>query len=95
MAGKKVWVQCPETKQLIPKDEYLATRHADRACYIIPDMQPYKAVAGDMAGKEIGGRRQHREFLRRNNFIEVGNEWSYFTRHGGKTPDNPTLKWGK
>lgn len=45
---------------------------------IIRDIDPYQAVAGDVAlgGKlpKIGGRRQHREFLKRNNYVEVGNE---------------------
>ena len=44
---------------------------------IIKDIEPYKAVAVDVAtGKApvVGGRRQHREFLKRNNYIEVGNE---------------------
>lgn len=39
-----------------------------------PDIQPYRAVAGDMAGKWIGSRREHKEFLKRNRFVEVGNE---------------------
>lgn len=45
---------------------------------IIKDIEPYQAVAGDVAmgGKipKIGGRRQHREFLQRNKYIEVGND---------------------
>jgi len=44
---------------------------------IIKDIEPYKAVAVDVAtGKPpvIGSRSQHREFLRRNSYIEVGNE---------------------
>lgn len=44
---------------------------------IIKDIDPYKAVATDVAsGKApiIGGRRQHREFLKRNGYVEVGNE---------------------
>ena len=45
---------------------------------IIKDIEPYQAVGGDIAngGKppKIGGRRQHREFLKRNGYIEVGNE---------------------
>lgn len=57
--------------------------------YIIPDIQPYKAVAGDMAGKWITSRSQHREFLKRNGFQEVGNEHREFFEHGGKTRDNP------
>lgn len=39
-----------------------------------PDIQPYMAVAGDMAGKYIKSRREHKEFLKRNRFNEVGNE---------------------
>jgi hypothetical protein len=45
---------------------------------IIRDIDPYQAVGGDIAngGKapKIMGRRQHREYLKRNNYIEVGNE---------------------
>jgi hypothetical protein len=45
---------------------------------VISDIEPYRAVASDIAcdGKRpmIGGRRQHREFLSRNGYIEVGNE---------------------
>ena len=44
---------------------------------IIKDIEPYNAVAVDVAtGKPplIGGRAQHREFLKRNGYIEVGNE---------------------
>jgi hypothetical protein len=58
-----------------------------RSPQIIKDIEPYKAVAGDVAlgGKNpaIMGRRQHREFLKRNQYVEVGNEpirqksWNY------------------
>lgn len=45
---------------------------------IIRDIEPYRAVGSDVAcgGKRpvIAGRRQHREFLRRNGYVEVGNE---------------------
>ena len=44
---------------------------------IIKDIEPYRAVAVDIAtGKPpvLGGRRQHREFLKRNGYYEVGNE---------------------
>lgn len=44
---------------------------------IIRDIEPYRAVATDIAtGKapEIMGRAQHREFLKRNNYNEIGNE---------------------
>ena len=44
---------------------------------IISDIQPYQAVAVDVAtGKppKIGSRSEHREFLKRNNYIELGND---------------------
>jgi hypothetical protein len=37
-----------------------------------PDIRPYIAMAGDRAGKPITSRREHREFLKRNRLIEVG-----------------------
>jgi hypothetical protein len=43
---------------------------------IIKDIEPYRAVAADVDGNApvIKSRREHREFLKRNNYIEVGNE---------------------
>ena len=45
---------------------------------IIRDIEPYRPVASDVAAQNkrpvIGGRRQHREFLKRNGYIETGNE---------------------
>lgn len=51
---------------------------AERGSFqIIRDIDPYKAVAVDSrTGKapRIGSRREHREFLKANNYVEVGNE---------------------
>jgi hypothetical protein len=48
---------------------------------VISDIQPYRAAASDVAcnGKRpmISGRRQHREFMQRNGYVEVGNESGY------------------
>ncbi len=44
---------------------------------IISDIPAYRTAASDIAtgGRVvIGGRRQHREFLARNDYYEVGNE---------------------
>ena len=43
---------------------------------IIRDIDPYKTVAADRDGKPaiITSRREHREFLRRNGYQEVGND---------------------
>jgi hypothetical protein len=61
--------------------------------HIIPDIEPYRVVAGDRAGEYITSRSEHREYLRRNNFIEVGNEKEYFFKNDGKTEYNPTKDW--
>jgi hypothetical protein len=82
----------PETKTLVPLHKWLAKYgSATKTHHVIPDIEPYVAVAGDMAGKVIHSRKEHREFLRRNNFVEIGNERDYMTRHGGMSPDNPNL----
>src|SRR5688572_2933642 len=79
------------TKNLIPLEEWLAKygEPSTRAHYVQPDLEPYMAVSGDMAGKMIRSRREHREFLRRNNFIEVGNEKAYMMKQNGMSEDNP------
>lgn len=44
---------------------------------LVRDIEPYRAVASDIAtGKApiISGRRQHNEFMKRNNYVELGNE---------------------
>ena len=44
---------------------------------VIADIQPYQAMAVDKAtGKApvINSRREHRDFLRRNGYVEIGNE---------------------
>lgn len=42
----------------------------DPGYMVMPDISPYKSVTGEY----IGGRRQHREFLKANDLVEVGNE---------------------
>jgi hypothetical protein len=52
---------------------------AGASIQIIADIQPYRAVAEDCAtGKApiIMNRREHKEFLRRNQYVEVGNEYN-------------------
>ena len=54
---------------------------------IMPDIKDYKAV-GPEQDLVISGRKQHREYLKRHDLVEVGNEHDYMTRWGGKTYDN-------
>lgn len=84
---RKRWVQIDG--ELVPIDRL--QKAPRKGPFILGDIKPYQAVTGDMAGKWITSRAEHRAFLRRNNLEEVGNEKSYFTRYGGKSPDNPTL----
>jgi len=68
------------------------------------DLKDYKPVAGQEAeaflkrskdARYISGRKQHREYLKRNGLQEIGNEIKPFLRNGGKTDDNPTKGWIK
>lgn len=77
---------------MISRDRWIAKyEQRTQVHHVIPDIEPYIAVAGDRAGKVIRSRREHREFLRRNNFQEIGNEKDYMTRNGGMSDDNPNL----
>lgn len=80
-----------EVKELIPIDEWLAKygERSVKAHYVQPDIEPYMAVSGDRAGKMIRSRREHREFLKRNQFEEVGNEKAYMMKNRGMSDDNP------
>lgn len=47
------------------------------APFVVADQAPYQAVAVDCktgTAPRIEGRAQHREFLRRNSYVEVGND---------------------
>lgn len=69
------YIQDPKTLELIPADQYVR-ESTSSSIHVIPDLKDYKSVAWD---KERGGqvvvsgRKQHREFLRRNGYEEVGN----------------------
>ena len=87
---RKRWRYDKETKELIPLEDWLRKYDSRTGTHhVIPDIKPYMAVAGDMAGKWISSRKEHREFLRRNGFEEVGNEKSYMMRNNGMAEDNP------
>lgn len=47
------------------------------APHVVPDIEPYQAMGNDVAtGKcpVITSRSRHREYLKRNGYVEVGNE---------------------
>lgn len=86
---RKSYVWDPHQKKLVPKGTQTRGPDEGPSYFIQGDIEPYKAIGGDMAGKWITSRSQHREFLKRNGFIEVGNEHRAFFEHGGKSADNP------
>jgi hypothetical protein len=65
--------------KLVPKRSAGPLVRSGAAPMVISDLDPYRAAAADKhTGKRpvIGGRRQHREFLARNGYVEVGNDFS-------------------
>ena len=59
-------------------DDVPPLHHSNAAPMVIGDLPEYRAAAADKhTGKRpvIGGRRQHREFLQRNGYREVGNDY--------------------
>lgn len=68
-------------------------RSENKSARVWNDIDAYQTVGGDKPGTWISSRSRHREYLKRNNCIEVGNEKDYFFKHGGKTPNNPTKDW--
>jgi hypothetical protein len=52
----------------VPAEEYVPDPASQM---IMPDIKPYRNMVD---GREIGSRSEHREFLKRNNLIEIGNE---------------------
>jgi putative FmdB family regulatory protein len=62
------------------------------APYGTPDITPYVAVTGDMAGKPITSRREHREFLKRNRLVELGNDIPKDTSKIRTRPDRKEIR---
>lgn len=70
----QVYIWDEETKSVLPREEVHARRAQQRfgkGGVIIKDIEPYQNI---IDGKVIGGRKQHKDFLRAHNMQEVGNE---------------------
>ena len=72
---KKTYVYSKETGTMVEATNGVEQR---KGPHIMGDIQPYQAV-GPEYGKWITSRSQHREYLRRHNLTEVGNEKAYVT----------------
>lgn len=70
MVERGHWIIHHKTGELIPAKEYKPEYSNSKSAHIIKDIEPYMAVTGEY----IGGRRQHRDFLRAHGVVEVGNE---------------------
>ena len=82
MAIKKIYRYNHDTGRVEP---YHPSHPSHVGMQIIPDIEPYKEMH---SGTIISSRREHKEFLRRNGLIEVGNERDFIMRHRGRTPEN-------
>ena len=71
---KKTYVYSKETGTMVEKAKNYAERQGP---YILGDIEPYRAM-GPEFGRLITSRSQHREYLRRYNLTEVGNEKAAF-----------------
>ncbi len=89
------WVQIktPNGPQLVLKENYVEPKK--KVHHIMLDIEPYQATAGQDVGKYITSRSREREYLKRNNCIQVGNEWNSFSKFNGKDHNNPTRHWGR
>ena len=83
---RTTYVWHPQKRKMVRKDEYVPE---PKGPMVMNDMAPYECKSGDMAGKWITSRSQHRAFLQRNNLVEVGNEIGAFLEFNGKSRDNP------
>lgn len=63
----------PDRWELVPKHKHVSSETKAGKLVVIKDIEPYQEIA-TASRRVIGGRRQHREFLRDNDFVEVGNE---------------------
>lgn len=73
--ARETYIIDRKTKKLINKADYVPPETS--RIVVIKDIDPYRAAAADkQSGKRpvIGGRRQHREFLQRNGYVELGND---------------------
>jgi hypothetical protein len=53
----------------------ICDKATDAGYYVMDDIQPYKPMGEDVAGQTvINSRSQHRSYLKRNGYIELGNE---------------------
>jgi hypothetical protein len=93
-----IQIKTDDGYEMVPADDFV--RPPRKAPYVWSDLKAYRPVAGPeavpfMRGdrkncRPIDGRKQHRDFLRRNDFVEVGDQFAPSTllKTNGKTQEN-------
>jgi hypothetical protein len=69
---RRRYIQHPVTLELIPAEEYVSPREVE-APMVMGDIQPYRSMIN---GEMITSRSRHREHLKANGCVEVGNDWT-------------------
>ncbi len=80
------YIQHPETLELVPIEHYVRPSDVN-APMVMPDIAPYQSM---IDGQMITSRSIHREHLKKNGCIEIGNETKYLKSRGVAPP--PGLK---
>jgi hypothetical protein len=62
----------PVSQYNVPPEHPHPVTRVISPCVGFGDIKPYIAIGGDMAGKPITSRNQHRQFLKRNKLVELG-----------------------
>lgn len=74
IADRDAPVTCPCQRERAAAERLVAKRVILTAPMGQPDIAPYLGTAGDRKGLPITSRREHREYLKRNNLREVGTD---------------------
>jgi len=82
------FVYCKERGELVPKEEYYSVS-VSNAPFVMNDIQPYKNMVD---GQMITSRSTHREFLKANRLVEVGNELKAHTTRQAPKVDRESIK---
>ncbi len=76
----------------VPPEHPHTVKRVISPCVGYGDIEPYIAVGGDMMGKPITTRDQHRKFLKRNKLVELGNDPIKSTKEFRKTTSRKEVR---
>jgi hypothetical protein len=82
----------PISQYAVPPEHPHPVTRVISPCVGFGDIKPYIARAGDMAGKPITSRAEHRKFLKRNRLVELGDAPVRSTREMRKTTSRKEVR---